>query len=736
MTKSDQDPPAAEGIDIRALGRAVWRAKAWILGLAVGAGALTFIVLSLLRPLYTSEARILIQDDASTAMQRGLDAQAVQSEVQAIASRDLAVEVIKALDLTRNTAFAEDASTGAVARWWRGLGRGADRSEEDNAIGTFAEHLAVFPLASSSVIAIDYTSGDSALAAQVANKLADVYIAWQRQAALEQTKDATAWLNAQIEVLRPKLAEAEAAVDRFKASGSSGAEFKLRALEDEAKAERELLESYLARYRAASARHAMGALPAQAAIVSRAHVAMLPSFPQRGPISLLAAGATVLLSLAYLLPRALTGSPAMPGQPIAASDPRLRERRTTAAPPRQAAPPEPAAATTAAAPAIWRPAATDDVDRPRGTSTRIFAPASLQAESKPQRPSFLPTRRRSDAPQSPATVKPAAVPAAAPLPAYAADVPPSEQSAAGLINRLRRSLAGEDVPAMPAPASQPGWSERRRAAKPASEENAAPVNIAAIPTAGETMPTLSTNDLRAYLNQRLASRGTEAANDSPGKSDAAQPNRDADKARPVLKSLDAVINHILACGNGGAPRALLVVGASPKIDATPQAIFIARTLVARREQIVLVDLTRGPAAISGPLGIPRSPGLSDLAAGRAGFEHVVRVDAETPLQVIAAGNPKLAASGDENSRFGRVFEALTQAYDCVVLHADREAVRALTPALKFELPLVVAVLRAGASANDGTADLADFSALGCPVLVYEQTGKQPRSRLFGRAAAG
>ena len=416
MTKSDQDPPAAEGIDIRALGRAVWRAKAWILGLAVGAGALTFIVLSLLRPLYTSEARILIQDDASTVTQSALDAQAVQSQVQAIASRELAVEVIKALDLTSNPAFAADAGTSAVARWWRGLGlgRGAERSEEDNAVDTFAEHLAVFPLATSSVVAIDYTSGDSGLAAQVANKLADVYIAWQRQAALEQTKDATAWLNAQIEVLRPKLAEAEAAVQQFKASGSSGAEIKLRALEGEAKAERDLLESYLARYRDASARHAMGAVPAQAAIVSRAHVAMLPSFPQRGPISLLVAVATVLLSLAYLLPRALTGSPAVPHQPIAASDPRLRERRTTAAPPRQAAPPEPAAATTAAAPAIWRPAAADDVDRPHGTSTRIFAPASVQAESKPQRPSFLPTRRRTDAPQSPATAKPGAVPAAAP----------------------------------------------------------------------------------------------------------------------------------------------------------------------------------------------------------------------------------------------------------------------------------------------------------------------------------
>jgi Mrp family chromosome partitioning ATPase len=250
------------------------------------------------------------------------------------------------------------------------------------------------------------------------------------------------------------------------------------------------------------------------------------------------------------------------------------------------------------------------------------------------------------------------------------------------------------------------------------------------------MATLSTNDLRAYLNQRLASRGTEAASDPAAKSVAAKPNSDADKTRPVLKSLEAVINHILAYGNGGAPRALLVVGASPKVDTTPEAIGIARALVARREQILLVDLTRGPAAISGPLGIPRSPGFSDLATGRAGFETVVKVDAETSLQVIAAGNPKLAASGDENNRFGRVFDALTQAYDCVVLHADREAVRALTPALKFELPLVVAVLRAGASANNDKADLADFSALGCPVLVYEQTGKQPRSRLFGRLAAG
>jgi hypothetical protein len=245
------------------------------------------------------------------------------------------------------------------------------------------------------------------------------------------------------------------------------------------------------------------------------------------------------------------------------------------------------------------------------------------------------------------------------------------------------------------------------------------------------MPVLSTNDLRAYLNQRLASR-SEAANDSISKTGAPKPE---DKAGPLLRSLDAVLNQILDSGNGGAPRAVLVVGVSPKVDATAAAIGIARALVERREQILLIDLTRGTSSVSGALGMPRVPGINDLVAGRSSFEDVIKIDPESSLQVIPAGNPKGGGS-DENARFGRVFDALTQAYDCVVLHADREAVRALSQALKFELPLVVAVLQTGASAQSEKADLADFAALGCPVLVYEPAGREPRSRLFARRATG
>jgi hypothetical protein len=82
-----------------------------------------------------------------------------------------------------------------------------------------------------------------------------------------------------------------------------------------------------------------------------------------------------------------------------------------------------------------------------------------------------------------------------------------------------------------------------------------------------------------------------------------------------------------------------------------------------------------------------------------------------------------------------VFEALTQAYGCVVLHADLAAVQALMPALKFELPVMVAVMPRGANVEREGDALSTFQTLGCPVLVYEGNGKQRRMRFFSRTAA-
>ncbi|MGD9502497.1 MAG: hypothetical protein AB7V40_08420, partial [Methyloceanibacter sp.] len=259
---------------------------------------------------------------------------------------------------------------------------------------------------------------------------------------------------------------------------------------------------------------------------------------------------------------------------------------------------------------------------------------------------------------------------------------PGAQSAAGFLERFRRNLDLET--AEPAPAPRGG------------------------------------NELRHYLNKRLATSHAETRKPFVPKSET---------GRTALKSLDAVLDHILAAGQGGAPRALLVGGAPPITDATAETISIARTLVAAGDQVVLLDLAHGAHSVSAALGLPRFPGLADLAAGKAQFDDVIAIDAETPLHVIAAGNPRFAAEG--SARIAAIFAALTEAYDSVVLHADREALRRIAPELRFELSIAVAICAKGAGA---TADLNGFAALGCRTVALEQASKD-HPRFLGWAAS-
>ena len=80
------------------------------------------------------------------------------------------------------------------------------------------------------------------------------------------------------------------------ASSNNGQDVQLRALEREAKAQRDLLESYLAKYREASARENIDAAPADGRIISRATVSNTPAYPKKLPIVLIATLATLLLT--------------------------------------------------------------------------------------------------------------------------------------------------------------------------------------------------------------------------------------------------------------------------------------------------------------------------------------------------------------------------------------------------------------------------------------------------------
>jgi uncharacterized protein involved in exopolysaccharide biosynthesis/Mrp family chromosome partitioning ATPase len=80
------------------------------------------------------------------------------------------------------------------------------------------------------------------------------------------------------------------------ATSTNGQDVQLRALEREAKAQRDLLESYLAKYREANTRENIDAAPADGRIISRAIVSNTPAYPKKLPIVLIATLATLMLS--------------------------------------------------------------------------------------------------------------------------------------------------------------------------------------------------------------------------------------------------------------------------------------------------------------------------------------------------------------------------------------------------------------------------------------------------------
>lgn len=104
-----------------------------------------------------------------------------------------------------------------------------------------------------------------------------------------------------------RVASLQAAVDGQQNVVVKGnaSEIELRALERDAKVQREQLEAYQTRYRETSAREAESAAPADARIVSRAVTPTLPSFPQKLPIVGFTTLLALLVSLGGVLARGL-----------------------------------------------------------------------------------------------------------------------------------------------------------------------------------------------------------------------------------------------------------------------------------------------------------------------------------------------------------------------------------------------------------------------------------------------
>src|SRR5450631_2021940 len=111
-----------------------------------------------------------------------------------------------------------------------------------------------------------------------------------------------------------RLESLSASLDTVKklVSQTSTQDLQLRALERDAKTERDLLESYLAKYREATARDNINAAPPEARVISRATPANKPTYPKKMPTVLIAAFAAFALSAGFTVTGALLGPAAAP----------------------------------------------------------------------------------------------------------------------------------------------------------------------------------------------------------------------------------------------------------------------------------------------------------------------------------------------------------------------------------------------------------------------------------------
>ena len=107
--------------------------------------------------------------------------------------------------------------------------------------------------------------------------------------------------------------DAQAAnLDQIKnqAATTNEQDVQLRALERDAKSQRDLLESYLAKYREAAARDTINSAPADARVISRATVSNVPTFPKKLPTLMIATLTTLILGAGFVVTRELMEAPA------------------------------------------------------------------------------------------------------------------------------------------------------------------------------------------------------------------------------------------------------------------------------------------------------------------------------------------------------------------------------------------------------------------------------------------
>ena len=193
--------------------------------------ALGYMFITMASPVYTASSRVLIDYEetpyihtgiaANSPAQRQITERDVRSQVEVLKSRDLALAVLRKLNLLETPEFDPlKRRRGFLSRLKVRLGFSPDpatQTPEQRALATWYRHLKVYSLPNTKVVIVEYSASSPALAARIVNTLAETYVAQTRDTRLNRTGEAREWLKQQIDKLRQKVVEAERRVERYRA---------------------------------------------------------------------------------------------------------------------------------------------------------------------------------------------------------------------------------------------------------------------------------------------------------------------------------------------------------------------------------------------------------------------------------------------------------------------------------------------------------------------------------------
>lgn len=207
----------------------VWRRKLLILCTFVLVMTGVVVGLSITKPRYSPELRVLIentenqftQSQAEANQRTTVDENEVASQVQVFLSSDLARRVVHDLNLAQHPEFNSAASSPSLlGRLFTLLGLDTTPSKqtaEQNALEAYFDKINVYPVQKSRVIVVEFTASDPVLAARIANAVGETYVLATRQVKFDSAKAAMTWLSGEIGRLRQVVAISEAAVEEFRA---------------------------------------------------------------------------------------------------------------------------------------------------------------------------------------------------------------------------------------------------------------------------------------------------------------------------------------------------------------------------------------------------------------------------------------------------------------------------------------------------------------------------------------